>query len=104
MQPSSGDFFKEPAIKLLCSQLKNYIPKRVQGSCDQYLIPLKSSNSGKEIKYPVQSVWLQGTIFKVICNSEVLLEDVSGEMIKIVGCDKFAGGVSHYWIKQGSIL
>lgn len=103
MQGKPSDIFSEPAVKLFCRHLKYCKALKTlvgQSELERWIVPLKNSITGKEIHFPFCSVWLQGHVHKVINDSEVLLKDVSGETVKIVDCNKMAGG-SH-WIMEGT--
>lgn len=99
------DVFKEPAIKLFCCQLKSVqLSSSSQGNGNQtkkWLVPLKSSLTGKEIYYPFRSIWLQGIIHSILSDSEVYLKDVSNEMVQVIDCNKMAGGSD--WIVKGML-
>lgn len=107
MQHDVSDFFSEPAIKLFCRQLKDCRNStltdfsREENKCEQWLIPLKSSITGKEINYCVHTVWLQGKILHVINESHVILKDISGGGIVKIFLISFS--VAN-WIQQGMHL
>lgn len=100
---SVSDFFSVPAIKLFCRQLKDCRNSkstdfsRGENQYEQWVVPLKSCITGKEINYCVHTVWLQGNILHVINESHVILKDVSGGIVKI---SLISFSVTN-WIQQG---
>ncbi len=105
MQGNASDVFNEPAVKLLCRQLKDCQCQSSPASGlsnQRWLVPLKSSITGKEIRYPVLTVWLQGTIHNIINESHLILKDVSGGIVKIADYNKMVGASD--WICRGNEL
>lgn len=102
MQNKEFDIFKEPAVKIFCRQLKDCRSSSGQSERERFLVTLRSSVTGKELLYPICSVWLQGTIQTLIGETHVILKDVSGGLVKITNCDKMVGGSK--WIEQGNAV
>ena len=107
----SYDVFFEPAVKLFCRQLKDCqspepeVPtvsegaEQIKKTNRKWLIPLKSSVTGKEVLYPVSTVWLQGNILSIVNETHLILKDLSGGIAKINYKDAVAGGSD--WINRG---
>lgn len=96
----SSDIFTKPSIKLFCKQLKECQSANMGSHTkDCWLIPLKNSVTARETQVPIHTVWLQGTIHSIINKSNVILKDSSGGIVKILECEKIAGGCD--WMQQG---
>lgn len=96
-----GDIFTKPSLKLFCKQLKEcHTLKPGNQMAESWFIVLRNSITSKERQVQVHSVWLQGTIHKIINQSNVILRDSSGGIVRITECEKIPGGCS--WMQEGN--
>ena len=67
---------------------------------ESWFIPLKNS-LGSEIQLEVYLIWLQGNILTTINESQFILKDSSGGVVKVLGADKCPHAQT--WLKKGNI-